>query len=114
MEERKVNPLIGPTIVTLQQVTLPSRATLPLDAIPGLEMLYIVSGHLTALDAPQASDSTNPLLLAPQPGGHRIANAAVAMGTFRPGRVVSNPAAEPTTMLLVTITTVEPGEAHAT
>ncbi len=39
--------------------------------------------------------------------GPRIAKGLAAMGTFRPGRVVTNPASEATTLLLLTIAPAE-------
>jgi hypothetical protein len=40
--------------------------------------------------------------------GRRLSKGTAAMGTFRPGRVATNPATEATTLLLVTMTAVEP------
>ncbi len=76
-------------LLTVRQVTLSSRATLPLDAVPGLELLSVVSGQLQALDPPDANDTANPLLLPQEVTRQRLLKGTAAMGTFRPGRVVA-------------------------
>ena len=107
IEQRTMTEPNDPMIVTVRQVTLPSRATLPLDAVPGLQLLYIVSGQLAAHDPPDTSDPVNPLMLSQELTGHRLSKGTAAMGTFRRDRVISNPATESTTLLLMTITAAE-------
>ena len=104
IEQRKTTEPHGPLMLTVRQVTLPPRATLPLDTIPGLELLAVISGQLQALDPPEANEAVNPLLLPQELTRRRLSTGTAAMGTFRPGRVVSNPGAEPTTLLLLTMT----------
>jgi len=104
IEQRTMAEPRGPLLLTVRQVTLSSRATLPLDAVPGLALLSVVSGQLQALDPPDANDAANPLLLPQEVTRHRLLKGTAAMGTFRPGRVVSNPGTEPTTLLLLTMT----------
>ena len=103
IEQRAAREPTGPVRVTLRRVTLPARAALPFDAVPGLTLLSIVSGELHVLDPPRAGDAANPLLPTQAGTGRRISRGSAATGTFRPGRVASNPGAADTTLLLLTI-----------
>ena len=108
IKQRKKEPPAPPVVVTVRQVTLDARAVLPVEAVPGLELLYVVSGTLSVHDPPQADEPTSLLIPRVDGLGRPIDTGAAATGSFRPGRVLRSSADEATVLLLVTMAPAEP------
>jgi quercetin dioxygenase-like cupin family protein len=113
VEQREFGQPADPVVATVRRVTLAPRGVLPVDAVPGLELLYVASGALAAHDPPQAGDLVNPLMPALEGTGHPIEQATAARGAFRPGRVLRAGAEEPAVLLLLTVAPAEPAAAPA-
>ncbi len=107
IEQRKWEQPVQPILVTLRQVTLDARAAVPVEAMPHLELLYVVSGSLSAHDPPQAEDPSSLLVPALAGPGRPIDKGAAAKGTFAPGRVLRSGAAEAAVLLVLTIAPAE-------
>ena len=108
IEQRKWEQPAHPIVVTLHQVTLDARAAVPVEAVPGLELLYVLYGSLSVHDPPQADEPSSLLIPTLSGTGRPIDKGAAAKGTFRPGRVLRNGASDPTVLLLLTIAPAEP------
>ncbi|MDF3040220.1 MAG: hypothetical protein K0Q71_2926 [Thermomicrobiales bacterium] len=108
IEQRKWEQPVHPIVVTLHQVTLDARAVVPVEAVPGLELLYVVSGHLSVHDPPQADEPSSLLVPTLDGTGRPIDKGAVGKGTIRPGRVLRSGANDAAVLLLLTMIPAEP------
>ena len=88
-------PPSGPVVVTVRRVVLPPAATLRVDDVPGLHLLYIEAGDLHAVDAQH-------------PDGFRVVNGTDVTRRFPSGRVLQATGTEPATLLLLAVTPISP------
>jgi hypothetical protein len=84
-----------PFELTVRRLTLQPSATLPVDAVPELEMLWVEAGHLLAVDA---ATPTRTARSVPFDFG------TAENGNFRPGRVFRSADGAPVTLLVLTVT----------
>ena len=108
IEQRKWEQPAHPIVVTVRQVTLDARAVLAVEAVPGLELLYVVSGHLSVHDPPQADEPSSLLVPTLDGTGRPIDKGAAAKGTIRPGRVLRSGADDAAVLLLLTMAPADP------
>jgi hypothetical protein len=97
VEEAQFTKPHTPIALILSRVTLQPGETLAADAFPGLEMLWVESGTMVAVDT--TSSGTAPPF-AFDKGSKR-------QGSFRPGRIFRSADNQPVTMLVMTLTPAE-------
>jgi hypothetical protein len=84
-----------PLAMTVHRVTLKPGENLATDTIPGLEMLWVESGNLVALDHTEAETSVAPFA---------FDKGTKEAGNLRTGRVFQSADDKPVTLLVMTIT----------
>jgi hypothetical protein len=83
-----------PLAATVHRVSLKPGETLSVDAVAGLEMLWVESGNLVALDRAEAETSAAPFA---------FDKGTKEAGNLRAGRVFQSADDEPVTLLVMTI-----------
>jgi mannose-6-phosphate isomerase-like protein (cupin superfamily) len=86
-----------PVMVTLRRVTLQPSDELLVDALPGLELLYVESGRLESVDG----DDAKPIYV-------EIMRRQTVPQPFPAGRIFRGRGSEPVTLLVMTISPTNP------
>jgi hypothetical protein len=97
VEEAQFSQRHDAITMTVSRLTLQPGKTLAADALPGIEMLWVDSGNMVAVDATSAGTA------AP----FAFDKGSKLQGSFRPGRVFRSADNSPVTMLVMTITPAE-------
>ena len=85
-----------PVVMTVRRITLQQGETLSVDALPELELLWVESGQLVAVDTASPSTAATPFA---------FDKGSVMQGSFRPGRVFHSADDAPVTLLVMMIAT---------
>jgi len=99
VEEAQFSQRHNAITMTVSRLTLQPGKTLAADALPGIEMLWVDSGNMVAVDATSAGTA------AP----FAFDKGSKLQGSFRPGRVFRSADNSPVTLLVMTITPAETG-----
>jgi hypothetical protein len=97
-----------PVQVAVRRATLPAKAVLPIDALPGLELAYVESGQVDIIDPNAAAMTANPLDTTSKQRSRPIPSGPYPLPSFRSGQVFKVSEAGPAVMLLMTIATANP------